>query len=362
MIIDLDSHLREEYFLDQVYRLDEPYASFTPRRIGDGQYQHARFEHQLYPWDTSVSRHFTHSLVYDPDANWRGGDVARRQQGGWDMAYRLRDIEKERVDLQFLFPTRIQLATTYPGPLGVALAQSYNNWVRHLVEGYETRLAPVAMMPAANPDRMPDELTRAVKELGFRAAHLVPYVGDRNLDDPAFDPFFATAQALNVPLFCHPNSEGHLINRFDNFFAMHVLGRPLNCTAALVGLVIGGVFERFPNLRVVFFECSAEWILYWMHRMDDDYRNLRDDFAPRISMRPSEYIRRNCYVTCEADEKNLGLALKEIGETHVLMATDYPHFDSEYPETVSGIEERTDITSRQKELILGGNAQALLGI
>lgn len=360
MIVDLDSHLREEYFLDEVYRLPEPFQAYTPRRVGSGQYQKARFEHQFYPWEQPVSRHFSHATVYDPDADWRGGDIARRQQGGWDMEFRLRDISREGVDFQLLFPTRIQLAAMYPGELGTVLCQSYNNWTHQLVQGHADRLSPVAMMPAGNPESMVAELDRAIGELGCRAAHLVPYAGEKNLDDPAFDAFFARAEALDIPLFCHPNSEGHLINRFDNFYAMHVLGRPLNCTAALVGLVIGGVFERHPNLKVVFFECSAEWILYWMHRMDDDYRNLQYGFAPKISRKPSEYVLNNCYVTCEADERHLGRAIEEIGETHVLMATDYPHFDSEFPETVSGIEERTDLTERQKALILGENARALL--
>lgn len=54
------------------------------------------------------------------------------------------------------------------------------------------------------------------------------------------------------------------------------MGRVMNCTAALVALVLGGVFEKFPRLKVVFFECSAEWILFWMHRMDDDYEWAKD--------------------------------------------------------------------------------------
>ena len=138
----------------------------------------------------------------------------------------------------------------------------------------------------------------------------------------------------------------------------------MNCTPALVALVLGGVFEKFPGLRVVFFECSAEWIVYWMHRMDDDYDWARDfpveTGAGLLTMAPSEYIRRNCYVTCEADERDLRLPISEIGEDHILMATDYPHFDSEFPHTVSGILERTDLTDRQKEKILGENAARLL--
>lgn len=359
-IIDLDSHLREEYFLDEVYELAEPFVEYTPKRIGTGLYQEARFEHRLSPWPESANKAFNHSVMYDPKANWHGGDVARRQVGGYDMEYRLKDNQREGVDVQFLFPTQISIPTMNAGPLGAALCRAYNNWVHKLVRGYENRLFPVAMAPAGCPEAMADELRRCVTELGFKAAHLVPYTHERTVDDPAFYPYYEAAQELDIPLFCHPNTQGELINRYNNFFAMHVLGRPLNCTAALVALVVGGIFERFPRLKVVFFECSAEWIIYWMHRMDDDYRHMQHGFAPHISTVPSEYVRANCYVTCEADEKSLPLALHELGETHVVMATDYPHFDSEWPDTVRAIREREDLTERQKRLILEENALQLV--
>ena len=220
------------------------------------------------------------------------------------------------------------------------------------------------MAPAGCPEEMASELRRCVKELGFKVSHLVPYIGRRNLDHPAFYPYYQAAEELGVPLFCHPNSNGELTDRFDNFFKTHVLGRVMNCTPALVALVLGGVFEKFPKLKVAFFECSAEWPLYWMHRMDDDWEWAKD--FPQVSgdlkMAPSEYVKRNCYFTCEADEGDMTQSLKEVGEDHILMATDYPHFDSEFPHTVSGIRERKDLSAKQKDKILGENAAKLLNL
>ena len=85
-----------------------------------------------------------------------------------------------------------------------------------------------------------------MKTLGFKAIHLTPYSHKHTLDSAAFEPFYAEAAKLDVPLMLHPASFGELINRYDNFFAMHILGRPFNCTAGLVALVTGGVFERYP--------------------------------------------------------------------------------------------------------------------
>ncbi len=373
MIIDLDSHLREGYFQDQVYKLEPPFEDYTPVCIQEGEPHERRFRtrfQQRRPGSGEGSGQFyNHNYMYDPKVNWKGGEIARRQVVGYDMEKRLEGNELEHLDKQVIFPTGISLPAATEGPLGAALCRAYNNWAANLVKGHEDRLLPVAMIPAGHPESMAGELRRAVTELGFKCAHLVCYQGEKNLDHPDFYAYYEEAERLDVPLFCHPNGHwGFITERFDNFLAMHTLGRPTNCTQALVALVAGGVFERFPRLKVTFFECSAEFPLYWMHRMDDDFEWIKDDqerhLPIRLSMNPSEYIKRNCYVTIEADEvpASLRQSLEEMGEDHLLMATDYPHFDSEYPHTVDHIRENNVLTPIQKEKILGENARALLHI
>ena len=361
MIIDMDSHLREGYFLDEVYKLDGPLARFTPKKAGDGRSHATRFIHSLEPGDAAALRAFKHPYIYDPKND---PELADRQRGGYDVARRRADARREGIDRQVIFPTGIDIATKNEGELGAALARCYNDWVGNLVKGNEDVFMPCAAAPAGCPERMAVELRRCVKEKGFKAGHLVCYCGPRNLDDPSFHDYFAAAQELDVPLLCHPNSVGELTDRFDNFFKLHIAGRHNNCTTALIALVAGGVFEKFPKLRIAFFECSTEWMLYWMHRMDDDWE-WAADYAEEtggaaLRMAPSEYIKRNCYVSCEADERYLGNAVAELGADHICMATDYPHFDSKFPETVSSIRQRPDLTAQQKEMILGGTAAALL--
>ena len=359
-VFDMDSHLREEYFLDEVYKLEGALAEYTPVRLSTEKDVRARFKTKFSTWPKEVHEHFDHSIVYDPSANWNGGDCAKRQVGGWDMAHRVKANDAESIDVQFLFPTQISIPTFTEGELSYALAHAFNGWVKRLVKGYEEKLWPVGMMPWGAPEKMVDELRRCVKELGFKAIHLTPYTHQRTIDDKVFEPFYAEAEKLDVPLMLHPASFGPLINKYDNFYAMHVLGRPFNCTAGLIALATAGHFERYPNLRVAFFECSAEWILYWMHRLDDDWKRMRHGFANRITRPPSEVLKRNCYVTCEADERLLKLALEEFSEDRVLMASDYPHFDSEYPGTVHELQARSDITAKQKQKILSENAKEFL--
>jgi len=169
-IIDLDSHLRDGWLLDEIYRLPEPFAKYTPNRIGDGKYFYSKFEHDLSPMEDPVAnanfkKPITHQVFYNPEANRRGNEVMRWQQGGYDMEYRMKDNAREGVDLQMIFPTQIEMAWQNPGALGAAVSRCYNNWVHKLVAGYRDKLFPVAMMPAGCPEEMPNELRRCVTEL-----------------------------------------------------------------------------------------------------------------------------------------------------------------------------------------------------
>ena len=358
MLIDADTHLREDYCLDQVYALKGEFAHLTPKRVGNGGYHQVKFEHSLSPWPAQAEKSHSHKSLYDPK-RWEGR-IAQYQADSMDMEKRLSAFREIGVDRQILFGTNMDPAVLTPGPLGLALCRAYNDWSASLVKNHKDALFPVALLPAGYPEAMAGELRRCVTELGFKAGFLAAYSLDKTLDDPAFDPLFAEAVRLDAPLFVHPNSRGELTNRFKNFYIMHSLARPTNCSAALTGLVLGGVFERHPKLRVAFFECNAEWMLFWMHRMDATYPYLKDDYAPYLTMKPSDYVRRNCWLSVESHEPTLTQAIKEIGESKLLMASDYPHWDTGFPVVPKEFAERADLTKRQKELIMCENVRELM--
>ncbi|MDH3444201.1 MAG: hypothetical protein OEN50_09790, partial [Deltaproteobacteria bacterium] len=102
-IIDLDSHLRDGWLLDEIYQLPEPFTKYTPRRIGDGKYYYSKFEHELSPMEDPVAsanfkKPMTHQVFYNPEANRRGNEVMRWQQGGYDMGHRMKDNAREGID------------------------------------------------------------------------------------------------------------------------------------------------------------------------------------------------------------------------------------------------------------------------
>jgi predicted TIM-barrel fold metal-dependent hydrolase len=158
-IIDLDSHLRDGWFLDEIYKLDPPFAGETPRRIGNGALFYSKFEHALGPEAdlkaiASFKNPVSHTVFYDPKTKRHDGEIARWQQGGYDMEYRMKDNAREKIDMQFVFPTQIDIAAQTPGELGIAACRAYNDWVHKLVSDHQDRLFPVAMTPARTPEAM----------------------------------------------------------------------------------------------------------------------------------------------------------------------------------------------------------------
>ena len=360
VMIDADTHVREGYFLDEVYKLSGEFAKYTPKRIRGGEYHEVAFECDLEPWGEEVEKYGSHRQLYGPDR--QDGRIAAMQPGGYDQEKRIADLAEAGVEKQVLFCTGSGIPLLNEGPLGLALCESFNNWIAGFVNGHEDKLYPTAVMPAGHPEGMAGELRRAVDDLGMRAAHISGYSMSKCADDPAFDEFYAAAEELDVPLFVHPHSRGPIANRHKNFYQMHALARPTMAADALVSFVVGGVFERFPKLKVAFFECNAAWMLYWMDRMEMGYDYLKQDYAPYLTMRPAEYVRRNCYLTVESNEKCLPEAFEEIGEDRLMMSSDYPHWDCGFPGCAEEAAARSDLTAPQRDRLTGRNIAELMKI
>jgi len=127
----------------------------------------------------------------------------------------------------------------------------------------------------------------------------------------------------------------------------------------MTSIVLEGVPERFPELRLAFLEAGCGWGPYWMERMDDEY-GKRAAEAPALKKRPSEYVRSGrIYFSCEADEWLLPQAVKLVGENQIVFASDYPHWDHSFPGSIAEIRDRGDLGDPQKRKILADNARRL---
>jgi len=130
---------------------------------------------------------------------------------------------------------------------------------------------------------------------------------------------------------------------------------------AFASLLEGGVLERHPRLRVGFLEAGCGWVPYWLWRLDERWENVAHEVAETVTMRPSDYFRRQCWVSLEADEPYLGELIDFVGADRVVFASDYPHPDHmpDLTDTLVALEDR--LTSATLGRILDDNARALYG-
>ena len=293
--------------------------------------------------------------------------------GAWDPHARIRDMDAEGIDVAVLYPTYALGFVSEPG-LQSAVYHAYNNWLADYCKPYPARLHGVAAVALQDVDGAVRELRRCVKELGFVGAFVRPnpYVENRKLHDPIYDPFWRDAEALDVPIGLHPYLMADMpgavrgLELRDDYptdvFFKQVLGNPVDMIAALTSFTAGGVFERFPKLRVAFLEANGGWIVPMLERLDHHYEVWRSQ-VPELKHKPSELFQRGGFISFDADEKLLPLTAELLGAERVIWASDYPHPDAKMPGVVKELRENlAALPMASRATILGDSAARLYGL
>jgi len=150
--------------------------------------------------------------------------------------------------------------------------------------------------------------------------------------------------------------------RFPNPAMLHVLSHPFEQMAACAGLVLTGVLERHPALRVVFLESGAGWLPYWLYRLDEHWETWRP-LLPAVHRRPSETVRRQCMISTEPGEELVTAVIEHVGEDNVVWASDYPHPDATFPGAVrKTLAAMTGLAPAVRSKVLATNAARLYGL
>jgi uncharacterized protein len=333
-IVDADGHVTESQ--EQLSRyLDEPYRR---RPLG-------------FPWF--------------PQDGWDRRLLGTLGEVAGDAATWLRAMDKGGMELAVLYPTLgLFMSFLRDRDWAVALCRAYNTLMYEEFIKVSPRLQAVALLPVQDPDAAAAELRRAVRELGHVGAMLAAD-GGHLLGDPRFLPVFEEAHRLGVMLGVHASGShlgGSGIELFSRFIQAHTCSHAFGQMRQFTSIVFEGIPERFPDLRIAFLEAGCGWAPYWMERMDDEY-GKRAVEAPALKKKPSEYVRGGTiYFSCEADEWLLPQAVKLVGENQIVYASDYPHWDNSYPGSLEEIRERGDLSTAQKNKILGDNARRLYGL
>jgi predicted TIM-barrel fold metal-dependent hydrolase len=272
----------------------------------------------------------------------------------------VRDAGREGIDAMVFFPSAtLGLPAFDDAAFAGEVARAYNKWLAGYCAQHPGRLYGVALVPIEDvPASI--RIMEEAKRLGLVATMVPAVLKRKNLDHPDLEPFYAAAASLDMPLGVHGAPGIHLpmlgSERFDNYLQVHCVSFPFDMMMATTALTLGGVFERHPKLRIALLESGVGWVPYFVDRMDEHVEK-RGRLTPGCKRPPREYVTRGqVFVSCEPEESAIAFTAEALGPDFILFASDYPHWDSDFPHATKPLRERTDLSPAVKAAILGGNA------
>jgi len=283
-------------------------------------------------------------------------------RGGWDPEARLADQDRDGVAAEVIYPTvGMQLCNHRDYDYKAACFDAYNRWITEYCSAHPDRLLGCGQTAMRSPEEGIADIHR-IKAMGLRGVMMpgVPAVED--YDSPVYDDFWRAAIDLGLPLSFHilttraENTRGPKMNGF--------LSIVRGCQDVMGMLVLGGVFERHPDLRIVCVEADAGWVPHFMYRMDHAYKRHRYwlPAGQQLSKMPSEYFAQNIYVTFQDDWTAFRHA-DDMNWHRLMWANDFPHSDSTWPWSQDVLREHTaELSDEQRNAILAGNVAELYNI
>jgi predicted TIM-barrel fold metal-dependent hydrolase len=289
----------------------------------------------------------------------RGYEIAR--PGVYDISARLEDQGIDGVDAEILYPSVLFNVYQIENlEIVKATFAAYNDWTADYAKQAPDRLFPLACIQLHDLDAAISEMERS-KKLGH-VGLCIPATAppERPYHDRFYDKFWAAAEEAGMPLTLHINT-GATANHGLPAWGLG-LGYALASTGIAISighLILGGVGERFPNIRFVPTEFETGWLSHFLQRLDWTHYRFGGGRENNLTMTPSQYWRRNFRITFEDDE--IGIRTRDVSGVGTLMwGSDYPHGDSVFPNSQKVIDEiMRDCTREERLRITAGNVVEL---
>ncbi len=268
---------------------------------------------------------------------------------------RLKEMDRTGVDVQVL-------SLTTPGvereaqKRGINLARVTNDAFAG-IERKHNRFRALATLPMQDPGAAADELSRAYGDLGLRGAMIPSNVNGVPLDSPEFAPVFDRADRLGALLFIHPTTPMNTA-RMADYRLVPILGFGVDTTLTVLRLVLGGVLENYPRLRLGASHLGGVYPLL-KGRIDTGF-DVYPETGAKLMRRPSDYLRGIYVDSCGYDASVIGFVESWLGSSLILLGSDYPAQIAD-PDAVARVK-GLQIPEADRGRILGGNAAELLDI
>ncbi len=275
----------------------------------------------------------------------------------YDEKLILAALDERKLDAAAISPAPEMFMTWAAPAVAERIARAMNNGLAHLAGRHPGRLFGLATVPLHDAEAAARELERAVTLLGLRGAALCTHVNGEDLDGARFAPLFTMAERLDVPLFLHPQNHGNLA-RLEDHHLWNMVGFPFETALTASRLLLGGVFERHPNLRVILAH-GGGFFPYQIGRLDHGWRK-RSALREALPHPPSHYLKNIFCDSLVHDARSLRFLIERIGWDHVVLGCDYP-FGMGTDAPVDAVLD-LHLPAEQTSAILGGTLAKLLRI
>ncbi|MBO0828061.1 MAG: amidohydrolase family protein [Streptosporangiales bacterium] len=273
-------------------------------------------------------------------------------------------MDEMAIDYTILFPTAMLFLGLHPQPqVEAGLARAYSKWLTREILPQDERIKTMLYLPFNDPQaalRIVEDFSDDPAVVGF----MVTSVRYKPVHSNEFAPIYAALQERNMPLAFHAayNWNDQSLSLLNKFISAHALGFTTSNMVHLTNMLMNGIPERFPRLKLLWVESGLAWLPFMMQRLDNEYL-MRTAEAPALTKLPSDYM-RDMWYSSQPMERSAKQSVMEAtfdimdAERTLLYSSDYPHWDFDAPSTIYDL---PFLTEDAKRRILGGNALDLFG-
>ncbi|HRN95233.1 MAG: amidohydrolase [Chitinophagales bacterium] len=273
------------------------------------------------------------------------------QENCWDAEARIKDCNLHRVDVQVLSTIPVMFNYWAKPKDCLEISSFLNDHIAEIVQKYPKRFVGLGTVPMQSAELAVKELERC-KKIGLVGIEIGSNINDMNLNEPSFFPVFAAAEKLGMSVFVHPwNMIG--FKQMQKYWLPWLVGMPAETSRAICSMIFGGIFERFPKLKVAFAHGGGSFPAT-IGRIERGFETRPDLTAIDNDVNPRNYIGRFYVDSLVHDSAFLKYLTETMGINHVCIGSDYPFPLGE--EIPGSIIETVKWNNGEKEKLMHQNA------
>lgn len=280
---------------------------------------------------------------------------------------RLEDMDREGVDVHLLIPgTWPQSATVLPPDIAIGLYEAYSRYMWDFCSPDTSRLKSALIVTAADPEWSAKHIRNNATQPSLSSVMIALPQGTP-IDDPDLEPIWAAMADADLPILHHsffyepPYFPGYR-DVWDNIVVARSAAHPWGAQLIVAYLLLSGVFDRYPNLRIGFSETGVGWLPQWLLRLDMQSRHLIGS-GPALKRKPSEYAAAGhvfCGIELYEGEAVARFVNEVLGDGVLMYQSDYPHAQCKFPDSPAIPLAYSGLTEEQRVAMFSGNAERFM--